>query len=518
MKKILQIITAVLVISSTVACKKSFDSLAVDPNRATSVPPNLILNSVLSNFSQGGFSDEMLWNQFYDCNYAYYGNQEYNWTGYSFGNYNVMKNIVKMEEEATKNVAAPNAYTALGKFMKAYFLYDLTMRVGDIPVSESLKGLENVTPKYDTQKQVFQQILTYLEESNTEITTVAKSNYVLANDFYYGNNLLKWQKAVNAFKLRVLIQLSMKEADTDLAIKAKFAEVINNPSKYPLFSSDADDLAYTYNSQYNKYSTNPDNFGFDATRYNMSSTYLNKLVILNDPRVFMVAEPASSLVKAGALPNSYAAFNGAGSGEDLATMSANANLGKYSFINRKRYYQTYTAEPTAQVGYKELCFNIAEAINRGWITGNADTWYQNGIKSSLAFYGIKDGANTVTFQKPGGTLYESENYSINFDYATYYNQATVKYLGNTSAGLNQILAQKYFAFYQNSGFEAYYNWRRTGVPTFHTGAGTGNSERVALRYQYPTTEKSINKTNVNAAITSQFGGVDDINAKMWIIK
>ena len=82
----------------------------------------------------------------------------------------------------------------------------------------------------------------------------------------------------------------------------------------------------------------------------------------------------------------------------IAIQSANANLGKYSFINRKRYYQTYTAEPTAQVGYKELCFNIAEAINRGWITGNAETWYQNGIKSSLGFYGIKDGANTVTFQ------------------------------------------------------------------------------------------------------------------------
>ena len=62
-------------------------------------------------------------------------------------------------------------------------------------------------------------------------------------------------------------------------------------------------------------------------------------------------------------------------------MSANANLGKYSFINRKRYYQTYTAETTTQVGYQEMCFNMAEAAHRGWITGqSAETWYQNGIK------------------------------------------------------------------------------------------------------------------------------------------
>lgn len=57
-----------------------------------------------------------------------------------------------------------------------------------------------------------------------------------------------------------------------------------------------------------------------------------------------------------------------------------------------------------------------------------------------------------------------------------------------------------------------------GTPLFHTGAGTGNSERVALRFQYPVSEKSINLTNVNNAIQSQFGGTDDINAKMWIIK
>jgi hypothetical protein len=39
-----------------------------------------------------------------------------------------------------------------------------------------------------------------------------------------------------------------------------------------------------------------------------------------------------------------------------------------------------------------------------------------------------------------------------------------------------------------------------------------------LRYQYPTAERANNKTNVEAAISAQFGAIDDINAKMWIIK
>jgi hypothetical protein len=166
-----------------------------------------------------------------------------------------------------------------------------------------------------------------------------------------------------------------------------------------------------------------------------------------------------------------------------------------------------------------MCFNIAEAANRGWIsTQNAETWYQNGIKASQAFYGVKEGANTVIFQKPGGTLAESVTYSVDFSYATYYAQSTVKYAGNTTDGLKQILLQKYLAMYQNSGAEGYYNWRRTGMPTFHTGPGSGNSQRVALRYQYPSAERINNKTNLEAAISSQYGGVDDINAKMWIIK
>ena len=149
---------------------------------------------------------------------------------------------------------------------------------------------------------------------------------------------------------------------------------------------------------------------------------------------------------------------------------------------------------------------------------NAETWYQNGIKASQAFYGVKEGANTVTFQKPSGTLAESVTYAVDYKYADYYAQATVKYAGSGTTGLNQILLQKYLSLYQNSGAEGYYNWRRTGVPTFHTGPGTANSERVALRYQYPNSERAVNKINVEAAIASQFGGSDDINAKMWIIK
>lgn len=518
MKKIFSIIIMGSVLF-TVSCSKNFDSLEKDPNRATSVPANLVLNSVLSDIYAAPFNSTQRWNQFYVFNYAYYGDQLYDWTGVSFSTYNTLKNVIKMEEEAAKSIPSPNPYSAIGKYVRAYMYYNLTMLTGDIPVSEALKSLTNLSPKYDTQKDIFKQILTWLEDANSEMgTIITKGNYVLANDFYYNNDLAKWRKAVNSFKLRVLIQLSKQSADADLNIKAKFSDVVGNPSKYPVFTSMDDNMSYTFNSQYNKYPTNPENFGFDGARINMSSTYLGKLVTLKDPRTFFVAEPAAALVANGAAPNSFAAFVGAGSGDDLAGMAADAGSGKYSFINRKRYYTGYTAEKTIQVGYPELCFNMAEAINRGWITGVAEDWYKKGVQASIGFYGIVSGANSVSYQKPGGTLSDYNTYSINYDWDTYYNQPSVKLSSTSATALDQIIQQKYLAFYQNSGWEAYFNWRRTGFPTFHTGPGTGNSQRIALRFQYPNNEKSINLANVNSAIQSQFGGIDDINAKIWIIK
>ena len=165
---------------------------------------------------------------------------------------------------------------------------------------------------------------------------------------------------------------------------------------------------------------------------------------------------------------------------------------------------------------------MAEAINRGWITGDAEQWYKNGINASHNFYGIKEGANTFYYLKAGGKVTEGGDYipyTVNFSFATFYAQPAVKYAGNNAMGLEQIIKQKYVAFFQNSGSEAYFNYRRTGFPAFAQGGpGTGNSGKIPLRFQYPGTERTTNGTNLSSALSSQFGGNDDINAAMWVIK
>jgi hypothetical protein len=66
--------------------------------------------------------------------------------------------------------------------------------------------------------------------------------------------------------------------------------------------------------------------------------------------------------------------------------------------------------------------------------------------------------------------------------------------------------------------EAYYQWRRTGVPAFDIGPGNTTNGKIPLRYQYPVNERSANSKNYNAAVTSQYGGSDDIYQSMWLIK
>jgi hypothetical protein len=505
------------------ACNKKFDEYQQNPNRPENVPPSLTFTAIANDLNiDKPWSLVSRWNQFDVCNYNYYGDQRYDWTGLGW-NYITLSNIKRMEQEAmTAGLGDLNAYSALAKFFKAFFYYRMSSLNGDLPLGEALKSTEVPEPKYGAQKEVFKQIIQWLEEANNDMETIiAKSgDKQIEGDFYF-KNISSWRKVVNAFHLRVLIALSKKEGDTELNVKQQFADIVSNKTKYPLFEQASESLQFVYNNV-NKYPSNPDNLGFDATRYNMSATYLNTLVNLKDPRAYVIAEPATMQLKAGKTPADITAYNGASSGEDLTDMSskmADVNNAAYSLRSRSRYYSSYAAEPGIIIGYAEMCFNIAEAINRDWLTGVAEEWYKKGIKTSMEFYGIPvSGEGSITKVYPYNTQ-DAKTYTILFDFeGTYYMQPSVKYAGNNATGLNQILLQKYLAFFQNSGWEAYINYRRTGVPAFLTGTGTGNSGRIPKRFQYPVSEQTTNATNWKSAIQSQFAGSDDINAEMWLIK
>lgn len=514
-----------LALGST-SCNKTLDELTVNENKPNAVPAALLFTGILNDAYEAPNSSNEYWDQYYLNNYDYYGNNRYDF-GAGATYYTTLKNVGLMEQQAlAAGSPAVNPYEALANFFRAYLYTRMSLELGDIPESQALQGVENLTPAYDSQKMVFVQAFKQLETANADLTTLISSGTTtISGDIYFGGDLKQWQKVVNTLRIRLLLELSKKNGDADLNLAGQFASIVGSPVKYPLMNSAADNMQYVYVAATNNfYPNNNRNFGQDGSRKNMSATYVGLLTTLHDPRVYATCEPARYLVdtqKQSA--TDFASFVGADPGLDLGVMYVNAGLQKYSFLNRYRYFRTLTGEPTIQIGYPELCFNIAEGINRGWLAGgNAETWYTAGIQASMAFYSLPaSGTYTAYFYRPGSTDVTNpanyDTYAIPVSYAGYYAQPSVKYASG-STGLTQILQQKYLALFRHSGLEAYYNYRRTGVPPFTTGPGTGNGGRIALRFQYPASERTANTDNYKAALSSQYGGNDDINGVMYLLK
>ncbi|MGI4863778.1 MAG: SusD/RagB family nutrient-binding outer membrane lipoprotein [Janthinobacterium lividum] len=500
---------------------KSLDSQLPNPNVATgdsAVPPSLLLPRIefdLYNNGDGGpFTQVQRWNQYVISNDVYYGGQnQYNWTN-TASLYGILRNVNLMDTKAVQQFGTKqNPYSALAKFFRAYIYLWQAQRVGDTPASQAGQGLTNLTPAYDTQKAVYARSLAMLDTANTLLGGSLTGAY--SGSIYYPTTA-QWRRAINSYKLRVLISLSKRAADNaDLQIPQQFATIVNNPAQYPLLASNADNWNFAFNSAYNTYPHTPNDA--NNQRQNIGSAYLGLTTTSQDPRTFVVATPAPAQLAAGKQPGDFTAYVGSSPALGISDLTTNSSAGQYSFTNALRYYASVAGpEPYTVLGYAEQNFNIAEAINRGWVPGaSASAYYLRGINASLDFYGLTEG-QVLTIGNVSGTRLGTATVAR----TAFLANANVVYKGDNADGLEQILNQKYVAFFQNSGYEAFYNWRRTGLPrTFvSTGGGINGSGRIPRRWQYPVDEQTYNSTNYQSAVQTQFGGADDLNQDTWLTK
>lgn len=132
----------------------------------------------------------------------------------------------------------------------------------------------------------------------------------------------------------------------------------------------------------------------------------------------------------------------------------------------------------------ESHFLQAEAFQRGYLTGSAQTAFENGITSSFAFY-----------NKPFGTYAAGT-----LNAATYITATSAKNgLGwaGSSNKINAIITQKYLALAQWNGIELYIDHLRTGFPALPLPSGVTTTNRPN-RLIYPSSEYSTNGANVPA--------------------
>lgn len=209
-----------LIVASMMTACMGFDEINVDPDKTNRPTPGMLATQILfsmmdsrSNSSEG-FANHCMLSKHIACgekirDYAY---NRIGRTG--FGAYTSLIEAEKMVECAAE-VEKP-AYRALAHFVRAYNLFYLTMRVGDIPYSEALGGEKgNFTPRYDTQKDVIAGVLDELDEAY-ELFSQASA---FAGDFVFGGKPDKWMRVVNSFELKVLMYCAAKDAEIDAAAR-----------------------------------------------------------------------------------------------------------------------------------------------------------------------------------------------------------------------------------------------------------------------------------------------------------
>lgn len=507
MKKIIFI--NIFILSFILGGCNKFDEINSNPDATNEANAKMLATTViLKNFKFSGRDAMAYISDNGMAKYVAYANQsimssQYGFLGAtSFSDMTILPNIEHMEKYAV-GIPSENSYKGLAKFSRAYLFYNLTMKVGDIPYTKAGQGASEllIEVPYDTQEDVFKGILAELKEADAYFA----DGLVFAGDpTPFNGDPTKWRRAVNTFRLKVLLSLSKKIGASSIPIVEDFENTVQHA---PLLEAATGFLGLNYSAvnMHPLFSTNP----VITSRAILSTLLVDGLKAHNDRRLFYYGEPAARQIAAGKQANEFDAYAGAKVEENYDLITAAYLNGDYSAINL-RYQQNVASDPRIILGYAELQLILAEAHLRGWISiGSAKDYYENGVKEGLKY--IMNTAASYAHGMP-----------INQAYIDGYFTGEAAFKSTMDDQLKQVWIQKYFMNFMQDPIHCYYEYRRTAFPDFPINPLTSLNEnkRTALpmRWLYPTNEGTRNQDNLLKALQQQYNGVDEVNQLMWLLK
>ncbi|HJT73291.1 MAG TPA: SusD/RagB family nutrient-binding outer membrane lipoprotein [Chitinophaga sp.] len=487
------------------SCTKDFRETNTNNNNPTNVTPDLLLSGVIRNMmnrqvnSAWGIGNIVVQHhakiQFVNEDRYLWGEQNSVWDDV-YNNYRNLQNIF-----TTLGQDTTNPYYGVSLVLKSWMFAQATDAYGDIPYSEAGKAkLEGVyQPVYDKQEDVYAGILRDLARANS---LLAVSGTTLDGDILFGGgaaSIIKWRKLANSLRLRYLLRMS-KQKDVSAQMQAIVADAVNNP----VFTGNADNAEMVYLSAApNQWPLYTSRVG-SIDEFRVSKTLSDRLTALGDPRLKVFGRPTQTSVTAGT-PKIQGIPNGLSDVDALAYNGGVQGVSRvgYTFAclvcNDLNQAPPDPAAPRALLmTYAELQFTLAEAREKGFIsTGDAATYYTNGITANFDYWkSVVPAQYGIDVTMPAG----------------YLTQSAVAYTGDVLA---KIALQKWIAYYFN-GLEAWYDWRRTGMPEVTPGPSNLNNNLVPVRFIYPLKEQSLNGVHRMDAVNHQ--GADNLNTKMWLIK
>jgi len=501
----LRIIIVVAVIFSVFRCEKGLTDMNINKVDPTAMNPYLQMNSAII----GCWTNTQSWpvwhyaivqqiltptgtsvqganyNQMsYQFNYHYIWNQYYT---------NPLKNLIDVIEETKDDPRRQNVYNC-ARIFKAYVSMVITDTYGDCPYFEAGKGyLEDIKyPVYDKQEDIYMDLLKELEEASLALNPAA---YTSKEDIMYAGNIAQWKKLGYSLMLRTAMRL-VKVDITTAETWAKKAIAGG------LMESNADNAVLRHSSLYINYNGYMFSGREYATFY-LCKPFVDHLKSTNDPRLPKYAMRYKG-AKSGAeytlsrLTSDPADMIGIPVGYDNITILSRlaidgvASRYDYSLANIRTVLQVTSPEYFVTYGQTQLL--LAEAIVRGWATGDAADVFETAVRANL---------QQLSEYGPTAAIADA-------DIETFVSSHPLQ----AGQEIEHINTEYWVASFLN-GSELWSNFRRSGYPALEPNPYPGSEVPgdFAHRLPYPSAEYVVNLSNVEAANTRQ--GPDVIKTRVW---
>lgn len=521
MKNILRLFILASLISLT-ACE-SFLGDNENPNQATAATPQLVLPNALTSSANLllQYSWNAMWINGYTVNAGGYGGWgsivTYNYTttnynGLWVATYDDLINYQYIEDQSAEDPGLAY-FNAAAKTMKAFDYAMLVDVFGDAPYSEALKGSDNVTPVYDSQTAIYQDLIAQLNSAIDIFTTAENANALGAADVMFGGDIDQWARFANTLKLRLLIKMA-SSSETSQFATSEFASMNTSVG----FLTDDAQVNPGYiategkqNPLWNRYHTNAagslSGSGRSAIPSEYTYAFYNGTKLLDQGRGYATYRGYPTGTPKGqlgnltdnpaALASQTAWYVGSGAGTE-ATNSIGLLKGRTADFPMMLAAESY--------------FLQAEAYMKGYLDGNDQDAFNNGILASYRYlYEDITGATSEDWDPETDVqLYLDDNEG---EYLVHYELAS-----SPAEKLEAIITQKYIALNFINGHESWTDFRRTSYPKIVNGSSnptmsfasvlstSTRADELPVRYLYASTEYQLNPANVPTGI-NQFSSL-----------
>lgn len=355
---------------------------------------------------------------------------------------------------------------AIATTLKVLFVSLVADLYGDIPYREAYRIAEGISqPVIDPQSEIYPALIALLLTANDLYKTATDNNgnyrfplAVPAKDLLYGGDIAAWQKLTNSLCLRLCLRLSNRP---DAGTAETMRQIVANPSKYPVFSSTADDakVAYTGVSPFRNLFGDMTDATFTTTSRKCAAYFIDRLTATSDPRmtqwVRIVTPDDVHGVESGVVePN----------GQGACVMN----------VSVLKQYTT----PVWLMTSSEVGFILSEAALTGMIPGGeeaARSYYEQAVARSIRQWNpsVSD-ANIDRFLSGPEVAFDGT--------------------------LERIINQKWTSLFLQ-GFESWCDYRRTGYPRLPIGPDTdANDYIMPTRLGYPTMLVGTNGANYDKQV------------------